>query len=96
MSTQQHTLATPRRAELVIVSAECRPAVIDSNHGTDNPYTVDHQTALKNGQLMAAAPKLLRAALMVVHELNTHHGKDCRCKTCKAVAEAIAAATADI
>lgn len=61
VDTFNYDMATPPRKELVVVGFGKRLAIIDSDHGDGNPYTVPHINAIANARLIAAAPELLEA-----------------------------------
>jgi hypothetical protein len=69
--------ADPPRKEIVIENGEFRIAVLDCNHGQENPYTIQDDEALANARLIAAAPDLLDAAqeaLSLLYRIVNHLG----------------------
>ena len=53
--------ANPPRRELVIQNEKYAIAKLAWDEGHSNPYIIEHDTALANARLIAAAPELLEA-----------------------------------
>lgn len=72
VDTFNYDMATPPRKELVVVGFGKRLAIIDSDHGDGNPYTVPHINAIANARLMAAAPELFESLQELIESIEAH------------------------
>ena len=78
----------------VVLGKKFRIAAIDSDNGKDNPYTIPLSEAKANARLIASAPELLDAVLMLLGctDLNTDDLDETSIETIEMAKKAIAKA----